>query len=649
VRAHADIAVDLGATNTLVYVRGSGIVLCEPSLVAVDTQTNVVRAVGIDAERLLGRGVGSTTGVRPTRNGVITDFDLTVEMLRRFIRKACRSRWPHPRTAVMSVPSGASIVERRAVEEACLAAGVRHAYLIQEPMAAAIGAGLPVTEAAGSMVVDVGGDTTEVAVISLGEIVAWQSIRAGGEAFDEAIAKHLKRERELVIGQEVAEEVKLQVGSVFPDDEDLRVEVRGCDTRSSLPKTAVLTTEEIRGALERPVARIVDAVKQTLGRTPPQLASDLMDRGMILAGGGSLLRGLAERLRQETQMPAHVAELPLTCVAAGSGAWLEELKDQRVRKPPGRRADARDIATGLQVRATGREMIGVAARSEPGRDEDRPVPQLRPRRRINTAETGRLLDDARRIEFPTALRGYERGAVDRYVQRVNQLIAELEISSSPEAAVKRALAEASDEAGEILRRGHQAAGEVIAGAGAEADDMLQQAAHKAQATLDTAQVNATATREAAQREARELRETIAGEAKALLGTARHEAAELRETTMRQLAQLRDAAVHETRQLRAGAQREADEIRANARRRSDEMLERAESRSQELARRAEAIWREYRRLIEDARTAGEQLIAIGERHGFSRLSEELPLVERHEPPAGVSEPAGHARGGDAGGA
>jgi DivIVA domain-containing protein len=588
----------------------------------------------------------------------------------------------------MGVPSGASVVERRAVEEACLAAGVRHAYLIEEPMAAAIGAGLPVTEAAGSMVVDVGGDTTEVAVISLGEIVAWQSIRAGGEAFDEAIATHLKRERELVIGQEVTEEVKLQIGSAFPDGEDLRVEVRGSDTRSSLPKTAVLTTEEIRGALERPVARIVDAVKQTLGVTPPQLASDLMDRGMILAGGGSLLRGLAERLRQETQMPAQVAELPLTCVAAGSGAWLEELKHQRARKPPSLRvrasageletsrqpSDARDIATGLQVRAKGREVIRVAgseskaesrgrtetsvvrvgqvaaaARSEPGRDEDCPAPQSRPRRRINTAETGRLLDDARRIEFPTALRGYERGAVDRYVQRVNQLIAELEISASPEAAVRRALAEASEEAGEILRRGHQAAGEVIAGAGAEADDRLQQAAHKAQATLDAAQVNATATREAAQREARELRDTTAGEARALLGAARHEAAELRETTMRQLAQLRDAAVHETRQLRAGAQREADEIRGNARRRSDEMLDRAESRGQELARQAEAIWREYRRLIEDARTAGEQLIAIGERQGFSRLSEELPLVDRHERPDGVSEPAGQAGGGDAGGA
>jgi DivIVA domain-containing protein len=500
-------------------------------------------------------------------------------------------------------------------------------------MAAAIGAGLPVTEAAGSMVVDVGGDTTEVAVISLGEIVAWQSVRAGGEAFDEAIAKHLMRERELVIGQKVAEEVKLQIGSAFPDGEDLRVQVRGCDARSGVPKTAVLTAEEIRGALERPVAQIVDAVKQTLGRTPPQLASDLMDRGMTLAGGGSLLRGLADRLREETQMPAHVAELPLTCVAAGSGAWLEELKHQ----------------PGLQVRAKGREVIRVAAPSEPGRDEDGPAPQFRPRRRIDAAETGRLLDDARRIEFPTALRGYERDAVDRYVQRVNQLIAELEISASPEAAVRRALAEASEEAGDILRRGHQAAGEVIAGAGAEADDMLQQAARKAQATLDAARENATATREAAQREARELRETTAAEAKALLGTARHDAAELRETTMRQLAQLRDAAVHETRQLRAGAQREADEIRANARRRSDEMLDRAESRGQELARQAEAIRREYRRLVEDARTAGEQLIAIGERQGFSRLSEELPPVERHERPARVSEPTGHAGGGDAGGA
>jgi DivIVA domain-containing protein len=569
--------------------------------------------------------------------------------------------------------------------------------LIEEPMAAAIGAGVPVTEAAGSLVVDVGGGITEVALISLGEIVVWQSIRAGGDELDEAIVNYVKRERELVIGQEVAEEVKLQIGSAFPDGEDLRAEVRGCDTGSALPKTAALTADEIRGAVERPVARIIDAVKQTLGRTPPELASDVMDRGMILAGGGSLLRGLADRLREETHTPTQVAELPLTCVAAGSGAWLEGLTHQRVRKSPSLRvsasavepdqrersrrrgpelgqpldastsrpSDAGDTAVGLPARMKGREMIrvvgsesnadshgrtetpvvavgevGAAARYEPGQGEDCPAHQFRRRRGINAAETGRLLDDARNIEFPTALRGYERGPVDRYVQRVNQLIAELEISSSPEAAVRHALAEASEEAGEILRRGHQAAGEVIAGAGAEADDMLQQAARKAQTALEAAQVEAAATREAAQREARQLREMTAGEARAFLDTARHEVAELRDTTMREMAQLREAAVRENQQLRAAAQSEADGTRADARRRSDEMLERAESRGQELARDAETMRRECRRLMEDARMAGEQLIAIGQRRGLSRPSDELLLVDvhGHERTAAVSEPA-----------
>jgi rod shape-determining protein MreB and related proteins len=247
-----DIAVDLGTTNTLVYVRGGGIVLSEPSLVAVESRTGDLRAIGIEAERLLEREAGSMSGARRLRDGVITDFDVAAEMLRRFIQKACRSRRAHPRIVVVGVPSGATGVEKRAVEEACLSAGARHAYLIEEPLAAAIGAGLPVAEAAGSLVVDIGGGTSEVALISLGEIVAWQSIRVGGDELDEAIIKHLNREHGLLIRQRTAEEAKLQIGSAFPNGGDVRVEVRGCDTRSALPKTVVLRSEEIRAALERP-------------------------------------------------------------------------------------------------------------------------------------------------------------------------------------------------------------------------------------------------------------------------------------------------------------------------------------------------------------------------------------------------------------
>jgi len=320
-----DVALDLGTSSTLVYVPGRGIVLSEPSLVAVDSRTGEVRAVGIEAKRLLDRGAGSLTAVRPLRDGVITDFELTEQMLRRFIRKVYRSRRAHPRAMVIGVPSGATGIEKRAVEEACLSAGARHTHLIEEPLAAAIGAGLPVAGLTASVVVDIGGGTTEAAVISLREIVAWQSIRVGGDVLDEAIIRHLRREHGLSIGQQAAEAVKLQIGSALPIGKELQVEVRGRDVGSGGPETVVVTSEEIRGALERPVARMIDAVKQVLARTPPELGSDIIDRGMMLAGGGSLLRGLQDRLRQETQMPAHLAEMPHTCVAAGSGVWLEQL------------------------------------------------------------------------------------------------------------------------------------------------------------------------------------------------------------------------------------------------------------------------------------------------------------------------------------
>jgi rod shape-determining protein MreB and related proteins len=317
-----DVAVDLGTANTLVYVRGRGIVLSEPSVVAIDTQTGEVHAVGIEAKRMLGRTPGTIQAIRPLKDGVIADFDVTEQMLRHFIRKVHQSRWAHPRV-VVCVPSGVTGVEKRAVEEACLSAGARQAYLIEEPMAAAIGAGLPVGEPTGNMVVDIGGGTSEVAVISLGGIVVSESIRIGGDELDEAIINYVKREYQLMIGQQTAEELKLEIGSAFPLAEEVQAEIRGRDLVSGLPKTIILRSEEVRMALEEPLQAIIDAVKETLDRTPPELGSDIIDRGIVLAGGGALLRGLDERLRDETQMPAHLPESPLTCVALGSGRSLD--------------------------------------------------------------------------------------------------------------------------------------------------------------------------------------------------------------------------------------------------------------------------------------------------------------------------------------
>jgi len=322
------MAVDLGTANTLVYVRGRGIVLSEPSVVAIDQRTTEVHAVGIEAKRMLGRTPGTITAIRPLKDGVIADFDVTEQMLRHFIQKVHQNRWAHPRV-VVCVPSGVTGVEKRAVEEATLSAGARQAYLIEEPMAAAIGAGLPVAEPTGNMVVDIGGGTTEVAVISLGGIVVAQSIRVGGDEMDDAIIGWVKKEYKLMIGSQTAEEVKLEIGSAYPLREEVQAEIRGRDMISGLPKTVVLSSEEVRAALEEPVSQIVDAVKSTLDKTPPELASDIMDRGIMLAGGGALLQGLDERLRRETEMPIHVAESPLTCVAVGSGRSLEEFEVMR--------------------------------------------------------------------------------------------------------------------------------------------------------------------------------------------------------------------------------------------------------------------------------------------------------------------------------
>jgi rod shape-determining protein MreB len=323
-----DIAVDLGTANTLVYVRGRGIVLSEPSVVAFDQRTGEVHAVGIEAKRMLGRTPGSITAIRPLKDGVIADFDVCEQMLRHFIKKVHANRFAHPRV-VVCVPSGVTNVEKRAVEEAALSAGAKHAFLIEEPMAAAIGAGLPVSEPTGSMIVDIGGGTTEVAVISLGGIVVSHSLRVGGDELDEAIITYIKRDYQMLIGHQTAEELKLEVGSAFPLQEEVRAEVRGRDLVSGLPKTLVLTSEEIREALAEPLQQIVEAVKLTLDKTPPELASDIMDRGIMLAGGGALLNGLDERLRHETHMPVLVADSPLTCVAVGSGRSLEEFDTLR--------------------------------------------------------------------------------------------------------------------------------------------------------------------------------------------------------------------------------------------------------------------------------------------------------------------------------
>jgi rod shape-determining protein MreB len=334
-----DMAVDLGTATTLVYVRGRGIVLSEPSVVAIDQRTGEVYAVGAEAKRMLGRTPASISAVRPLKDGVIADFEVTEQMLRHFMRRVAQNRWAHPRV-VICVPSGVTGVEKRAVEEATYSAGARWVTLIEEPMAAAIGAGLPVAEPTGSMIVDIGGGTSEVAVISLGGIVVAQSIRVGGDELDEAIIAWVKKQYKLLIGSQTAEDIKLAIGSAGPLPQEQQAEIRGRDLVTGLPKTIVLSSEDMRVALEDPVQAIIEAIKATLDRTPPELASDIMDRGIMLAGGGSLLQALPERLRSETQMPVHLAESPLTCVAVGSGKYLEEFdvlaKGRRSSRPKGR-------------------------------------------------------------------------------------------------------------------------------------------------------------------------------------------------------------------------------------------------------------------------------------------------------------------------
>ncbi|MEC8998763.1 MAG: rod shape-determining protein [Actinomycetota bacterium] len=319
-----DIAVDLGTANTLVYVRGEGVVLDEPSVVASNALDGTPVAVGEEAKRMAGRTPGHIQVVRPLKDGVIADFDVCEKMLRYFIQQVHSRKWAKPRM-VICVPSGVTGVERRAVQEAAEYAGARPpAYIIEEPMAAAIGAGLPVAEPTGSMIVDVGGGTTEVAVVSLGGVVASQSSRVGGDEMDEAVKQFFKKEKGVDIGDRLAEEVKARLGSAHPLVQEIRAEVPGRNMRSGLPEKATFTTRELREALDEPVSDVVDAVKATLDRTPPELAVDLMERGITLAGGGSLLIGLAERIRAETGMPVWMAADPLTAVVEGAGRVLEE-------------------------------------------------------------------------------------------------------------------------------------------------------------------------------------------------------------------------------------------------------------------------------------------------------------------------------------
>ena len=321
------MAIDLGTANTLVYVKGQGIVLSEPSVVAVNKDTDKVRAVGNEAKSMIGRTPGNIVAIRPMKDGVIADFEIAEQMLSYFIHKVHnRRRMVWPRVAI-SVPSGITPVERRAVTESAVQAGAKQVFTIEEPMAAAIGAGLPVQEPQGCMIVDIGGGTTEVAVISLGGIVFSKSVRVAGDEMDQAIIQHLKRTYNMMVGERTAEEIKIAIGSAFPLKEELEIQVKGRDQVMGLPKIITITSEEIRESLREPVSSIVDAVRVTLERTPPELSADIVDRGVVLAGGGALLRGLDQLLAKETGLHVTVAEDPLTAVVMGAGKYLEELKN----------------------------------------------------------------------------------------------------------------------------------------------------------------------------------------------------------------------------------------------------------------------------------------------------------------------------------
>src|SRR6187399_1378759 len=322
----SDIGIDLGTANTLVYVKDQGIVLREPSVVAVQAGTNRVLAVGDEAKRMLGRTPANIVAVRPLKDGVIADFEVTEAMLRHFITKVHNRKVRVKPRVVIAVPSGITEVEKRAVRESATHAGAREVYLIEEPMAAAIGVGLPVQDAAGNMIIDIGGGTTEVALISLSGIVFSRSVRVAGDELDESITNYMKRAYNLMIGERTAEDIKIKIGSAYKMEKETTMEVKGRDLVAGLPKTLTITSQEVREALLEPISTIVDSVRVTLERCPPELSADLVDRGLVLAGGGALLRGLDRLLQEETGLPVHVAEDPLSAVAEGAGRVLSEIE-----------------------------------------------------------------------------------------------------------------------------------------------------------------------------------------------------------------------------------------------------------------------------------------------------------------------------------
>ncbi len=322
-----DLGIDLGTANTLVYIKGKGIVLTEPSVVAIQKDTGIVLAVGEEAKNMIGRTPGNIMAIRPMKDGVIADFDVTHNMLRYFLKKALGSNigyFNRPRV-VVCVPAGVTTVEERAVKEATIQSGAREAYLIEEPMAAAIGAGLPIHEPTGNMIVDIGGGTTDVAIISLGGIVTSRSIRIGGDEMDEAVVNYIKRSYNLMIGERTAEDIKINIGSALKEDNPKTYQVRGRDLVSGLPKLITVSSHEITEALSEPVSAIIEAIRICLEKTPPELASDIMDRGIMMAGGGSLLHGMDELISRDTGMPVHLAEEPLSAVAIGAGKALENI------------------------------------------------------------------------------------------------------------------------------------------------------------------------------------------------------------------------------------------------------------------------------------------------------------------------------------
>ncbi len=321
-----DMGIDLGTATTLVFVKGEGVVLCEPSVVAIERGTSHVLAVGEEAKRMLGRTPGNIIAIRPMKDGVIADFEITEAMLRYFIKKVHHRRVLVRPRIVIAIPSGITEVEKRAVKDSAERAGAREVFLIEEPIAAAIGVGLPIQEPIGNMIIDIGGGTTEIAVISLAGIVFSKSIRIGGDEMDEAIIEYLKKTYNLMVGERTAEDIKIKIGSAYPLEEEMSMEVKGRDLVAGLPKTVTITSEEMRESLQEPLRAILEVTKMSLERTPPELAADLIDHGIVMAGGGSLLRGLDKLISEETGLPVHISEDPITAVVNGTGRVLSEIR-----------------------------------------------------------------------------------------------------------------------------------------------------------------------------------------------------------------------------------------------------------------------------------------------------------------------------------